>query len=262
MAIGLGRSFGSDPGVVFWQILVTGAVYFMILGAVAMLLSGASYMLSSQEMVAGAQSTPPPPVWDRFKEHTRVPLACLFTPRHISHQARPLVEEDTLLVTPVDEFRFLALHLVTGALSAVPIAHIVQRRKFVLDFTFTIYVLYGVVGCVVLHQWLPPLSLWWWLSVAAGSAAMWGVMRWVTGIREMQDIEIAPLSSSTAAPASAGIPVVCVDGGVFGSQAQPLSGGARHHQRSASVELVPLLVAADKPGGLLRGEPSAKTRRE
>ncbi|KPI90688.1 hypothetical protein ABL78_0124 [Leptomonas seymouri] len=87
--------------------------------------------------------------------------------------------------------RFYLQHLFAAALCAYPLALLLQRRKFVLDFVATIYVAYWVLTDLMLRSVLGGGAWHWWGACLSGMVTMYattyGICRW----KEMQEIKLS-----------------------------------------------------------------------
>lgn len=297
MAIPLGRSFVTDPTFMVWQVLTTSALYFITLGITSYAIACAAYV-SFHAFSADSHATTS--LSSRLFAYLQtVPLSSLFSQLHedqhvaaairsggsggstssssISGLQPPSVPSSTtpheVYATLGGDVRFLLLHVVTSFVSALAIARVIQRSRFVLDFTFTIHLLYLIMACIVLSWSTTVATVWWWVSVLAGAAVMFVTMMYVCRRLEMRDIEMVPLHTTTSStgalpptnlPVSGNAAVVVVaptasptsalfttaaevSPGSLGSSLQPAPRGGGgflgHHQRELSQPSLISIIA-------------------
>lgn len=220
MAIPLGRTFMSDPAYMLWQVIVTMALFLIVLGAVDYLLAVASFFANhafSSESHHMSSS-----LAGRLKAYClAVPLRTIFTHTiqdRVSSTSNPAVRgtaplssppttargtTDELITTVGGNVHFLLLHLIAAVLSSFLVARVIQRRKFVTDFTLTIYTLYILMAWVVLGSF-PAATLWWWVCVGGGAITMWTLMTRLCQQRELEDVELAPIAVAPTSSSSGG----------------------------------------------------------
>ncbi|EKF33017.1 hypothetical protein MOQ_003122 [Trypanosoma cruzi marinkellei] len=180
MPIPLGAPL-SDPKFVFLQILHTLSMFFITLGFVRVVLG----VLSLTFIDSSAFSVP---LFTSLGYCFHVPLRSLFAVR---------VED----VSDGSAMRFFLMHFLTACFFSFPLALTIQRRKFVLDFIFTLYAMYYVFCC--LANWrLTGGGFAWWLSVLTGFCVLYGLTFVLCGRRELQDI-FFPLPTAPAAAVAA-----------------------------------------------------------
>lgn len=160
MPVPLGRSF-SDPSFLSSQIVVCVVLFHLILGVIAYGIAGAS-LLWRGDASSSDHHHPTVLILSTLTHHMK--LSAIFAPTPLP----PVVSEASIggaptppsasttsmdSITVGDDVRFLLLHIASAISFAVPFSRIVQRRKFVLDFVVTVYVLYSVAGSVVVGNW-------------------------------------------------------------------------------------------------------------
>lgn len=101
--------------------------------------------------------------------------------------------------------RFYLQHLLAALLCAYPLATLLQRRKFVLDFVATIYIVYWLFTDVMLQAALGGGTLHWWGAWLLGMAAMYAATYAICRRREMQEVKLTGGGGSAAShgPAAA-----------------------------------------------------------
>ncbi|KAF8293369.1 putative Integral membrane protein S linking to the trans Golgi network [Trypanosoma cruzi] len=184
MPIPLGAPL-SDPKFVFLQILHTLSMFFIMLGVVRVVLG----VLSLTFIDSSALSVP---LFTSLGYCFHVPLRSLFTVR---------VED----VSDGSAMRFFLMHLLTACFFSCPLALTIQRRKFALDFIFTLYAMYYVFCC--LASWrLTGGGFAWWVSVLTGFCVLYGLTFFLCGRRELQDIFFPlPTAPAVAVGGSGGV---------------------------------------------------------
>ncbi|RNF21624.1 uncharacterized protein Tco025E_03465 [Trypanosoma conorhini] len=181
MSLPLGASIG-DPKFVFLQILHAMSLFFIMLGVARVVLGVLSLALLDSSAVSL-------PLLTSLGLCFHVPLRSLFVVK---------VEE----VSDGSAPRFFLMHVLAALGLSAPLALTIQRRKFALDFAFTLYVIYYCFCCVVARR-LTGGGFAWWVSVLAGFCVLYGVTSLLCRRRELQDI-FFPLPTSAAATAGGG----------------------------------------------------------
>ncbi|KAL7700916.1 Integral membrane protein S linking to the trans Golgi network [Lotmaria passim] len=86
--------------------------------------------------------------------------------------------------------RFYLQHFCAAFFCSYPLALLLQRRKFVLDFVVTIYVAYWLFTDVVLQAVLGGGTLHWWASCLLGMATMYASTYLICRKKEMQEVKL------------------------------------------------------------------------
>lgn len=103
--------------------------------------------------------------------------------------------------------RFYVQHVSAALLCAYPLAALLQRRKFVLDFVLTIYAAYFILANVVLRR------VWgggphWWGACVIGLLLMYGATYALCRRKELQEVRLS--GGAGAAAAGAAVPPTAV----------------------------------------------------
>ncbi|RNF03840.1 hypothetical protein TraAM80_05536 [Trypanosoma rangeli] len=221
MPLPLGASI-SDPNFVFLQILHAMSLFFIILGVARVVLGILSLALIDSSAVSL-------PLFTSLGLCFHVPLRSLFVVK---------VEE----VLDGSGMRFFIMHVLAALGLSGPLALTIQRRKYTLDFAFTLYVIYYVFSCVAAKR-LTGGGFAWWLSVLAGFCVLYSVASFLCRRRELQDIFFPlPTSSSAAAAAAASS-----SGGSGGNTTT--AGGGGGGGGGGDVMMTTLSIAMDTNGG-------------
>ncbi|KAH9599080.1 Integral membrane protein SYS1-related [Trypanosoma melophagium] len=190
MPIPLGASL-SDPYFVFVQILHSFSTFCLLLGGVRIVLGLISLMIFGVGGSVSGNSSPnninntaaASSLATSLGYCFHVPLRSLFAVRvaDASDGSAP---------------RFFLMHVITAFAMSWPLALTIQRRKFALDFTFTLYAIYFLLCCFVQRR-VTGGGIAWWFSVLAGFGIMYSATTVVCKRRELADI-FFPLSSASA----------------------------------------------------------------
>jgi ABC-type sugar transport system permease subunit len=187
MAIALGRSL-TDPSFMLTQIVLTTAVFLLVLGLTACTIDFALY--------AGfGHSSVPPTSLGTATRSFQMPLWAIFSP-YPPDSGPSAVEEMSFKLRLGTSLKFIALHLCASVGSSVPVAYIIQRRRFVMDFSVTLYVVYFMLSWVVVGL---PTSAGWFLGVFGGCGVMMVTMNYICAKREAVEIELG-ISGSAGTP--------------------------------------------------------------
>ncbi|ESL05268.1 hypothetical protein TRSC58_07093 [Trypanosoma rangeli SC58] len=218
MPLPLGASI-SDPNFVFLQILHAMGLFYIMLGVARVVLGVLSLALIDSSAVSL-------PLFTSLGVCFHVPLRSLFLVK---------VEE----VSDGSAMRFFFMHVLAALGLSGPLALTIQRRKYTLDFAFTLYAIYYVFSCVAAKR-LMGGGFVWWLSVLAGFCVLYSVASFLCRRRELQDIFFPlPTSSSAAAAAGSG-------GGSSINNTAAASGGGGG---GGDVMMTTLGIAVDANGG-------------
>jgi protein SYS1 len=98
--------------------------------------------------------------------------------------------------------RFYFQHLLTALFCACPLALLLQRRKFVLDFVVTIYVVYWLLTDVMLQAVLGGGTWHWWGACLVGMATMYTTTYVICRRKEMQEVKLSGGAAATASNGS------------------------------------------------------------
>ncbi|CUG88332.1 golgi integral membrane protein, putative [Bodo saltans] len=116
--------------------------------------------------------------------------------------------------------------------AAIFISRMIQRRKFVTDFTLTIYAVYTLIAWFALGSFPLWTGVWWCVCVVAGACVMWIVMQWYCQRLELQDITLVPLAASSSATTSASAPIQITASSTGSSIVMVAGSNGEHHVRS------------------------------
>lgn len=285
MPIPLGRTFASDPTLVLWQIVATTTLFFIVLGGTDYVLAVVSFFafhaFSSDSHMASTSLA------ERLVAYLRlVPLRSIFTytllvDTNNAHNSggstagaagslsnAPTVKGGAhvgeVLSTVGSDAHFLILHAITAVVAAFLVAKMIQRRKFVTDFTITIYVVYIIVAWIVLGSFPILNGFWWCLCVGSGGLTMWALMQWYCQKLELQDITLAPLHPTplqivATGPAASGVAATTPPSSAMHEEVSAVHylrspsmfSTSHHHHRSASgVGLLAATATTSSPQSL------------
>ncbi|KEG12535.1 hypothetical protein DQ04_01631010 [Trypanosoma grayi] len=172
MPVPLGASL-NDPHFVLVQIIHVVSAFFLFLGM-------ARVVLGLLALV--------------FSDNSTLPLAVVLS-RCFHVPLRSLFAVRVTDVTDGSARRFFFMHVLAALGLSYPLALTIQRRKFALDFAFTLYAVYFVLCCVVERR------LWgggfaWWVTVLAGFGILYSTTTLLCKRRELQDIFFSPVATT------------------------------------------------------------------
>ncbi|KPA80536.1 hypothetical protein ABB37_04745 [Leptomonas pyrrhocoris] len=98
--------------------------------------------------------------------------------------------------------RFYLQHFCAAVLCAYPLALLLQRRKFVLDFVVTIYAVYWVFTDLMLQAVLGGGTWHWWGACLTGLATMYAVTYVICRRKEMQEVKLSSGGAGAGANAA------------------------------------------------------------
>lgn len=219
MSVSLGRSI-HHPTYFLCQIVHSVSIFFLALGFSRIILGVAEVTLGvSNTAYTGAisstsipQSTSLPNATDLIhvaeelfgdnattstvsqfprssvKSHPpfQVPLVSLFD-SPVSVYVDSCTDAGAFLFVDGSHTRFYFQHLIAAIFSAYPLSLMLQRRKYVLDFVLTIFIVYLFFTDFMLHRFLGG-GIHWWLASLSGLTVLFGCTYFICKRRELAEI--------------------------------------------------------------------------
>lgn len=201
MAIALGRSI-TDPWYLFLQIVLIYSLHFIVLGLSMLFVRAVSVTVLTPDLSllpTTAASSTAASSGSVISPYTVTFADLLGSQPRSNHLHR---------VGPVG---FSIAHAATAVLMGFVFARVIERRKFVLDFTFTLFSLSFITSWALGGAF--PTRLIWWVSAIGSTGVLYAVAMRQCRLRELQEIDLGTPTVDSPQPPPAGSNVATSSGG-------------------------------------------------